>query len=106
MLTNDIHLLNRTVTGLALDISNRYVLRVIKVSEVRKVVNADPLNGFILVVCAYDLAYFVFTCEGTGLDLVVTVHADIDRRNSSVLAFCDTCVTVLAINFVLTRVDL
>src|SRR5687767_13926169 len=93
------------MTSLAFYSTHIHVLGVVEVSQVRKVVNADPFDGFIIFRGRHDLSDFNFACQATLFDLIVAVHTNVDRRDRSVLPFRSAHVTIFTVNFVLPCMD-
>ena len=81
------------------------MLGVVKVSQVRQVVNPYPLDRFLVVESLYNLSNLAFTGVGARLDLIVAVHTNIDRRDGSALAFHYAYVTIFTVDLVLTGVN-
>src|SRR5690606_4605316 len=58
MLSDNFHFLDRTMTSLAFDLSHYYVLRVIEISQIRKIVNPHPLDRLIIINRIVDFLNF------------------------------------------------
>src|SRR5690606_37598279 len=86
VLADDIHGFDRTVTSLTLHATNIHVLGMVKVRQIRKVVNPHPLYRGVGFVSLNNLGDFRFAGKRALLDLVVAVHADIGRGDIGVLA--------------------
>src|ERR671912_243570 len=105
MLFYDIHGLNWSVTSLTFNAADIDVLCVVEISQVRKIMNANPLNWFIIFVCRRYFGYFTLTCQRSSFDLVMTVHTNINGRYSSILPLRYTNVAILTVDFILASVD-
>src|SRR5688572_4763884 len=81
------------------------MLCVIEIRQVRKVVNPNPLDRFIIFVGSYNFSDLSFSSQGSGFDLIVTVHTDINGRNGGILSLGYADVTILTVNFILTSVN-
>src|SRR5690606_7482098 len=106
VLANNFHLFNGTVTGFALNAPYNNVLGVVEVGHVGEVVDTYPLDRFVLIVSANDFRNFSFAGECSRLDLVVAVHTNVHRRDGSIFALGNACVTILAINLVFSGMNL
>src|ERR1041385_2715960 len=105
-------LLHTSVTGLALDTGNFYVLRVIEIGQVVQIMHPYPLNRFFIGTidsCSWvviqgrvNLLNFCLTCVGRSLYILMAIHAHVGRRNSGCLAFLCSKVTVLTVNSIIT----
>ncbi len=127
-----IHFLDRTVTALALYLTYGYVLRVVEVYVIRQVVDLNPLDrcrldftggvAFVFffnripagvsiqLVDFFGTVYFFtfignqFFSTGVFVDLFVTVHTNVSRRDHSLAALLCTCVTIKTVDLVDTGV--
>ena len=100
-LRHDGHLIDAAVTGRATD-AFVHMNRVIEVSEVGQVVNADPFQRLAaLETCAHR-----FEIRTICPDLFVAVHADGGRRHSGRRCCLNRRVAITAINAVITDVML
>ena len=79
ILVHDFHILDRTVTSLALNSTYLGVLRVVEVSEVGQVVYTYPLDRLLAFDSPVNLLDFWRLC----LNLRVAVHTDVSRGNVS-----------------------
>ncbi len=100
-LRHDRHLIDSPVTGRATD-AFVHMNRVIEVSEVGQVVNANPFQRLAaLETCAHR-----FEIRAIRPDLFMAVHADRRRRHSGRCRNLNRCMTVTAIDAVITDVVL
>jgi hypothetical protein len=121
-LINLIHLLDLTVTGLALLLPCIHVLGMVEIYMIRQVMDADPLDGLAFSVvlllgripagkfvqlldlrCAIHLGS-VFTVQlwtfRILIDAHVTVHTNIHRRNVGMLALLCTAMAIQTVDLV------
>jgi len=133
MLGHDLHLLNGAVTGLTCYPGNGNVLRMVKISEVGKVMYPDPFYRFpfpciflVFLIPSYgrvqflDLARIKFIGIPIGqvfltwafrialvfTDRLMTVHTNVKRRDTGSLGNPRGRVAILTIDLVVTGMDL
>src|SRR5512140_106639 len=70
-----------------------------------QVMNLDPFNGNIVVVCIYYFCNFDSTRSGPGPYKQVAIHADVNRRDPCCFAYLSKAMAINTISFVLSGMN-
>ncbi len=106
MLFQHMHLLHRTMTGLAFHFSGLHVLGMTEESVVRQIVYPYPFNWFTTFYRSMDLVYFEAPRLRSVADHIMAVQAETHRWYACGFALQGGVVTIFTIDTVLPGMDL